>query len=192
MPIAGGRRIIVNYAGLPGQGYAVNVLAAIEEDAGDVDQARADAVAAVFAASFTSTDWHIAMHGTLASIELWDLSVAHPIGYLSPINEDGSGGSSFLPAQCSLVTSLRTGLGGRSGRGRIFNPGLVEGALIGNGHVDPAVAAAFSGAWGDVLTNLLGDAGLALGVHSRVLNEINAVTGLSTNTEVDTQDRRRR
>lgn len=100
----------------------------------------------------------------------------------------GSAGHN-LPNQCTTVLSLRTGLPGRSNRGRMYVP--CTGALLGNdGELSSAVTTELSGHAGSSFTalNELGYAPAAVvsGTHTTH----RAITDVIVDSRVDIQRRR--
>jgi hypothetical protein len=64
----------------------------------------------------------------------------------------GAAASSTSPAIAVLVTK-QTQFGGRTGRGRMFIPGILEGAVDSGGHIDGGTL----GGWQSALDDLLSD-----------------------------------
>lgn len=109
----------------------------------------------------------------------------------------GSQNSPALPAQVSLAISFRTGLAGRSFRGRAYFVGLSEIAVAGN-YVDEAVAAAIVSGFNTLRTTVLAPADFTQVVVSRFTNGAPRPAGIATavttsfavDNRVDTQRRR--
>jgi len=108
----------------------------------------------------------------------------------------GEAGGTAAAANASIVASLRTGVQGRSFRGRIYFGGLAQQTLTNAQTMGVTSAAAYA----TMVTELI-DALTAIGetlsVLSRVANGVARVTGLLTeiiqvivNTKVDSQRRR--
>ena len=108
----------------------------------------------------------------------------------------GTGGSNAHPYQTAMVFSLRTGIAGASGRGRLYWPatGTVITAStlrIQASNVTSALSGAktyLSGINAAIETTL---GGAALGVWSRTKVETYAVTSLQCGDVADVQRRRR-
>ena len=96
----------------------------------------------------------------------------------------GSAGGDFIPASCSIV-SLRTGTRGRSFRGRVYLPFLVEGQQQ-NGVLSAGGLANWQEAWDD----MIGDLGATLVVASYKLRVATAVTSALCEGLAATQRRR--
>lgn len=77
-----------------------------------------------------------------------------PLIVEAPRNVAGTGGGASLPNNCALLIKKRTGLGGRSGRGRMFVPmtSVGEDNVSPNGVITPAVVTSLQTAW-DALKN---------------------------------------
>lgn len=69
---------------------------------------------------------------------------------------DGDLTSPLLPAQNTFAVSLRTGLAGKSFRGRLYHPGMTEDSAIGS-FVDSARAAAIVNMWSTINSALVLD-----------------------------------
>lgn len=108
----------------------------------------------------------------------------------------GESTSPPLPNSVSVVMSLRTGLAGRSFRGRNYVPGLAEDAIAGN-TVNSTMIAALIEVW-NALRLASGDPGWQNVVVSRFSNNAPRVTGVTTpitsvvvfDDQVDNQRRR--
>lgn len=97
-----------------------------------------------------------------------------------------------LPAQTALVVSLKTGLAGRSYRGRTYVGGFTTTAISDDGTYDRpsgAVMVQLGQAFGDLASNLNGD-GTPLVVASRSLGTSEEVTEILVDNKWDTQRRR--
>jgi len=103
-----------------------------------------------------------------------------------PVAQFGSVDSPVLPNNVSLAISFRTGLRGRSFRGRNYIPALWEGGVIGN-TVGTTIVDAFATAYTELITDTgVADAGYTWAVVSRFSGvdgdgkPIPRETGLST------------
>lgn len=109
-----------------------------------------------------------------------------------------------LPNDKAIVGTLRTAVGGRSGRGRFYLMGLTIGDITDAdpNHITVAARDNYNGFFNDVLAALDSD-GLTWGVASyfsgvdggghpipRGTAEFNPVTAISVNRRIDTQRRR--
>lgn len=101
----------------------------------------------------------VAQSVSLVSVSATDLSSDAEPGVIvtTGLPESGSVGQVSLPNNVSCVMSLRTGLRGRSFRGRIYHVGLAEGMVVDN-RVSTVPLADLVGAYG-LLTNLAGGGG---------------------------------
>lgn len=61
-----------------------------------------------------------------------DLGPIYESGPVDPDAVQGEATGDALPSFCSIVTNIHTTRGGRSGRGRMFIPGIPEGATQGS------------------------------------------------------------
>jgi hypothetical protein len=182
----------VSWVGGPGQGYFFNILHLFYAAIADVDQAFADTVAGDLGSAFSSTDWHLAINDdvTLASITVRDLRAPDLPAFDANVGIPGSSNADPLPAQIALVTTLRTTVGSRRGRGRIYGSGYTEAQNDSSGNVAPAVALAVSDGWNTFNAAIQGDDVGALGVFSKADDETREVVSLSTDTTWDSQRRR--
>ena len=107
----------------------------------------------------------------------------------------GTVASDNLPANCAIVTTMRTSRIGRSYRGRLYWPFVTESNVTGNtiiaGHVTGMLAAT-----SDLVTRLDAAGGTVAvlsrrnGGAERSLNVLTPVTVVGMNNGVDTQRRR--
>lgn len=107
-----------------------------------------------------------------------------------PVNVVGTNSNTALTDQIACVVTLRTGVAGRSNRGRMYWPGLGDDALSGDGYTfGTSFLAGFQSAvddWHDAMTAT----GETLGVLSRVLSSFREVTSLEARRPIATQRRR--
>jgi hypothetical protein len=110
----------------------------------------------------------------------------------------GTNASPSLPNNVALVVTKRTASRGRSFRGRIYHPGLVESQVVGN-TVNPSDVTAILGRWGWFqLINLpvAVDEGIMVVVsrhfegQPRTTGVTTIVTSLTSDGTVDSQRRR--
>jgi len=101
----------------------------------------------------------------------------------------GTGSGSTLPPQCAEVISLRTSLPTRAGRGRMFMPPLVVGAVTAGRISSAAKADLVTGAT-DFLTSLSGD-GFDPVVYHRADRSSTTIQRIEVGDVFDTQRRRR-
>jgi hypothetical protein len=107
----------------------------------------------------------------------------------------GTVGGDYLPFNAAVVITLRTGLAGRSFRGRLYHIGLAESNITGN-----VINTVYQTSLGNLYASLITPGGAnnpTMVVASRYSNGLPRVTGLTTpvsslqiNTRVDTQRRR--
>lgn len=105
----------------------------------------------------------------------------------------GGTGAVSNPAQTSVVMSLRTGIAGRSYRGRNYWPGLgygMTGALKFTASVSPILASEYA-AFLTGIGDLAGDADLVPCVYSATLQVMTPVIEVAVGDVPDTQRRRR-
>jgi hypothetical protein len=110
-----------------------------------------------------------------------DLGPVYEVGPPDPLAVQGESEGDALPSFCSIVVNIHSTRGGRSGRGRMFIPGIPEGASQGSSipTTNPywaailaylaCVAAAFVRTGSELGTNRI-----ALGVLSRKLGGVDA------------------
>jgi hypothetical protein len=67
------------------------------------------------------------------------------------------GTGSPLPQNCAILVHKRSGLPGRRARGRLYLPGMSEGAVTAVGLIDPPSVAAFTTIFNDWLGLIVGD-----------------------------------
>lgn len=103
------------------------------------------------------------------------------------IKWQGNGGSDWVPALATII-KLRTGLRGRSHRGRIFLPYTGE-TVQGNGTLSDATVTSMTTAWETFRTSMSAD-DCALVVASYVLAEATQLTSCSCEKSCGTQRRR--
>lgn len=135
---------------------------------------------------------------SLVNIKLTDLTTetAPVVNYGTGLPIAGTGASPALPNNVAFVITKRTAQRGRSFRGRIYHPGLMEGSVTGN-TVSGSAATAIIGAYDDLLAFSTAGATWTMGVVSRYTNLAPRATGvftgvvnLTTDGNVDSQRRR--
>jgi hypothetical protein len=110
----------------------------------------------------------------------------------SPIGLAGTGGGNVLPAQTCLVSTIRSTLVSRRGRGRIYWPAMSTVTLGSSGQAIPGVATQMSLFVTQLMSITAGSNGnVQLAVLSRSDNTARTVVSVSTNTIFDVQTRRR-
>lgn len=110
------------------------------------------------------------------------------------ISRNGTGSGTPLPPECSPCLSLRTAVAGPSGRGRVYLPPTIVGALSAVGGIESGHATTLADGWADGLISLNANTTFTLstvGVYSRKLHAVNAVTAVRCGTTFDAQRRRR-
>ena len=189
---AGVYQLKVEWLGMPGQGYAFNILH-LAGDPGDADQAHADTLAGLLDTAFTgASNWqdHISDQASLNAIYLKELSTPPSAEYTSLIATPGLASGNVLPPSVALVTSLTTDHGGRRGRGRIYNAGLCEGDNIGGGFCDGTGAAAVNDGWLAFFAAVTLAGQFRPAVFSRADDAAYDIEGVFTNVIWDNQRRR--
>ena len=118
---------------------------------------------------------------SLTSIKGTDMSsqTGPTITYATGLPLAGLSGSPSLPNNCALVITKRTALRGRSFRGRLYMPGLVE-ADVTNNNVSGAQVAAFIVMWNNFLVCDMGDDEALLCVVSKFSGGSARATGVAT------------
>jgi len=108
----------------------------------------------------------------------------------------GTAGGSAAAANAALVASFRTGVAGRSFRGRMYFGGLAQQGLTNAQTMGTSTANAYAGMIQQLIV-ALETVGQVLCVLSRVADGVRRVTGLLTeviqvivNTKIDSQRRR--
>lgn len=101
----------------------------------------------------------------------------------------GSNASGALPGDVALVTSLRTALSNRSGRGRFYLPGPAKDQVASaDGRVEATAVTALLGNLSTAWTNYVATA--APVIYSRTLRSTTPVTSFDIGNLFDTQRRR--
>lgn len=169
---------------------------------------KSEAGTASGAIAVIKTNWYDIVKTTLTND--WSLTLVHcrklvvpGVIYDEGISVQGAGAQENLPPQCSMVITLRTGLVGRSRRGRLYQGGFGENAQA-EGTWDPTVVSGFATTIEDLLANI-GSGGSSLdyewGVWSRKLGGedpgpydlvagFRPITGVAVRSTVYTQRRR--
>lgn len=114
----------------------------------------------------------------------------------TPTAPNGTAAGVQSAGNAAFVASLRTGLSGRSNRGRTYVPGISVSAFVDAQHVTTVYAAAVNTAFANLVTILVA-ASQHLAVLSKFLGGVLRVAGLLieitqiiTDTKVDSQRRR--
>lgn len=122
----------------------------------------------------------------LNSYDVIKLDGSSPTVHIAEVSPQTGGTVSVQPiANSSVVVKLRTGIRGRSHRGRVFLPPTAEQAYS-DGVIDTADAAAIQSGWASFITNMASDlaplvvASYKLATASNVLN---ASTRIGTGTQ---------
>lgn len=100
-----------------------------------------------------------------------------------------------LPNNCAVAVAIRSGLAGRSNRGRTFHVGLTEALRTGNqvtGTTQTALIAAYTALMGPFTTNNyhLGILSLATGGHPRTAGVFTQAASITCDANLDSQRRR--
>lgn len=138
-------------------------------------------------------DLRLNLANTLVSTETYMIDLFSQYGgarTFGPFtNPAGAHADKGLPNNVAFVVSHRTGLRGKSYRGRTYIPGLIEGAVINN-TLDAAVALSYVVAFNNMRTALFSD-GINFCVLSRRINNAWRTEGQATPVEVSlTKDNR--
>lgn len=192
MTIAQGMRIEIHWTTPVGKGTALNVLHGTRAVLTNFDQALCDVLAGDLSTAFATTAWDdgVATGCQMKSLKITDLSTVDGPSFETLIASNGHENSHPLPPSVALVATLRTALGGRRHRGRIYLPGYTEASNTSAGLCDSTTAA---GSLAGLLAAKAAWFGhdVRIGVFSRVANTITEVTAITVNTEWDTQRRRK-
>jgi len=135
---------------------------------------------------------------TLQSIICRDMASVGSDAYERAVGVVGGFGQGMLPSNVTIAMSLRTALGGRSGRGRIYHCGLANQQIMGD-RITSTTQTALLAAYNNL--KVLPPAGIGheyqLVVVSRFANHAqratgikNRVTAISTDGILDSQRRR--
>lgn len=185
-PVVGTSRLVATYGG-PDGASAANVLHFVTIG-GDFDQATGDAIAEAWGDFFEV--WGQQSWSIDESLEWADLREDPP--EVLTVTSNGNAGDSTqesLPANVSSCLSIAAGSGGRSGRGRIYLPGIsseyVISSKLTSGFISATVAAYLAFA-SDVATNH----GWVPAVYSRTEGVSRIVLSVGMSDVVDTQRRR--
>jgi hypothetical protein len=143
-----------------------------------------------FYISVASALWPAGAH--LQKLEYKDLSTANGAQYEDTITgADGAGAA--LPAQCSMVLSMFTAVGGRSHRGRVYLGPLKTTCIDGSGLFTSSPITTVGNAFNLLQQNLKSFTQSDAGLHvlSSKLGTADQVTSGRIGTVPDTQRRRR-
>jgi hypothetical protein len=100
----------------------------------------------------------------------------------------GVGSSTEVPPELCLLVTLRTGFGGRSGRGRIYFPGPGDAILSGAHYTSTAEAVLTATSW---MGATIDGVAAPLGVYSRTLATIHDVVSAVARSDRPAIQRRR-
>lgn len=135
---------------------------------------------------------------TFRAIKFTDLTsqIGPTLTYAAGLPLVGIDASASLPNNCALVITKRTILRGRSYRGRIYHPGLMEGDVVGN-TVTPAWVVSMVARYEMIRTPVTAGAQWHMVVVSRHFNgnprltaSVNWVTSFDSDGSIDSQRRR--
>lgn len=101
----------------------------------------------------------------------------------------GASAGTVIPANAAFVITLRTGLRGRSFRGRVFQGPLQSNFIGATGRTSAAIALSIATQWNNFLTALVGT-GVSLVVASYNLSIATDVATCTTDTRIDSARRR--
>jgi hypothetical protein len=122
-------------------------------------------------------------------VEITPLDGTSPSQRFPLTNWVGGGGTDYTPA-ASVVVSLHTNQRGPRGRGRIFLPGIAEGAQT-KGAISGAQAASVAAAWQEFQDDLVGTSpSMQMVVASYTHVDTHTLTSISCNPVLATQRRR--
>lgn len=196
VPITDVLRIVPHFTHPSGK-VMVNVLYVIDNIGGDINvrlAALKDRYVTWFA---TYAADHVSDTVNLSRIVVTDMSVPNGAQIDIPVTgQAGNVASPALPSNVTFATSFRTGLSGRSFRGRGYWIGLAESMVLNN-TLDATQAGLIRDAW-EEFDNELGTISMGHVVVSFVANGVPRTEGLATpinayvnvDTRIDTQRRR--
>jgi len=179
-------RLVATYSDAEGA-TAANVLHFLAIG-GDFDETTGDGIAQLWADFFelySVNSWQID-----TALEWTDLRVDPPETLI--VNTDGAIGDSTaatLPANVAACLSLSAASGGRSGRGRIYLPGISEEYVTNSSLSNPFITATIAG-YVSFATQCAGTHGWVPAVYSRTDGISRSVLSTGMSTVVDTQRRR--
>jgi hypothetical protein len=109
---------------------------------------------------------------------------------ITPVNITGTNTEDPVPDSIAAIVTLRTGLAGRSNRGRMYWPGMGVDMLSGDGYtLDSSFITGFQSAV-DSWHSAMSGTSETLGVLSRALSSFREVTSLEVRRTIGTQRRR--
>jgi hypothetical protein len=130
-PVLGAAQVTLDYQS--DSGDARNVLNFSQVPFGEWRNTNLEAVAnAVYTWWAASLKQHVASAFRLEKITARDLANVPGEVFDRVVNEPGGNGQPRSPGNVTTAFTLRTALGGRSGRGRIFHIGLTSGYYTGD------------------------------------------------------------
>lgn len=196
VPITDVLRIVPHFTHPSGKDM-VNVLYVIDNVGGEINT-RLALLRDLYVTWFgTTAADHVSDTVSLTRIVVTDMSVVNGAQIDVPVtNQAGNVASPALPSNVTFATSFRTGLSGRSFRGRGYWIGLAESMVLNN-TLDATQAGLIRGAWQQFDTDL-GDVDMGHVVVSFVAGGVPRESGLATpinayvnvDTRIDTQRRR--
>lgn len=82
-----------------------------------------------------------------------------PLSVFYPANYQGRGGGATLPQNCAVLITKVTGRSGRTGKGRMFWPTILESNVNGLGLIDPDYRGTLQTIWNTLYTAHLDGSG---------------------------------
>lgn len=106
----------------------------------------------------------------------------------------GTGGANSVPQNCAYLVKKITAAGGRTGRGRMYVPGVPDAVVENNGAISSATLSGMNGSLPTWLSNMNGVTGIdqCVLLHSLVGDVPNDIIGLQLDPFIATQRRRLR
>lgn len=189
MPVAGLRQIVMRYT-LGNGDIAVNVMH-VKLDLPDIiTPVEAAALADIFKVEFFDEFKSSIVSGTvLQEIEVRDASGETGLAYTTTYAAPGTGANTPLPYQVAAVVSWRTGVAGKSFRGRSYIAGWNEAGNSATGRIDAAVVTDLKDA-AENLVAALQAVDTPLVIYSRKLDVATPVTSVQVDNRWDIQRRR--
>ena len=179
-------QLVATYGG-PDGAFAANVLHFISIG-GDFDQGTGDDIATAWGnywESIGQENWAID-----ASLEWRDLREDPPeVLNVETLGNNGDSVSAPLPANVTACLSIAAASGGRSGRGRIYLPGIADEYVTGSLITVPFINAAVEG-YQAFATEVATLSGWVPAVYSRTDGGSRIVASVGMSNVVDTQRRR--
>lgn len=161
-------------------------------------QAELQTFADFLAENWDSTGWHMVLRETVGAptFIVYDLNPGNPIAAEDSATQGSTGNGTDTPSELAAVITLRTGLRGRSFRGRSYIGPLDNDMIGANGALDQglvggqALLDAFQTYWSNIDAFDSGTGTHSLMVASFTLGVITPVNRIELDNQVDHQQSR--